>query len=239
MGGSTGRPSQATQQRVEVKWKTLRLAEATEGGYAETTVPIDELIADAVKRHLGERKPIVVYICDEEDEKTAKALDSKVFCDEKVGLALKRFVCLKGAIQTIPDDRMMAQMAKKTPIFHFYDPAGNHFNTLSGRKATSKSGFSSRVGKLWDLSFTMRLKDYTKRMGKVLDRIDKLEAEKERLSAKMERAADNPGKLKGLQREEEALTKLEEELQKDEQEILETCALKKEFLPGEESAQSE
>jgi hypothetical protein len=191
-----------------------------------------------VKNRLSEQKPIVIYICDEEDEKSEKALDSKVFCNEKIGLAMKRFTCLKGAIQSIPDERLAEKIARQTPSFHFFDPAGKPIKVLKGRQATSCSAFSGRVQALWDSSFVMKLKDYTKRMGKILDQMDKLEAEKARLTDKMDRAADNPGKLLRLQKEQEELTAEEASIGEEEQELLKGVALKPEFLPeGSESVQ--
>jgi hypothetical protein len=191
-----------------------------------------------VKSNLGERKPIVIYICDEEDEKTERALDSKIFSNEKIGVAMKRFTCLKGSIQSIPDERLADKIARQTPVFYFYDPAGEPMKVLKGKRATSTSAFSAMVGKLWDKSYVMKLKAYAKTMGQILDQLDKLEAEKERLQDKKDRAADKPAKLKQLQKEDAVLAEREKKVQEMEEELLLAAALKPEFSEeGEESAQ--
>jgi hypothetical protein len=213
------------------------MAAVTEG-YADTARPLDELLAKAVKDNLGEHTPIVIFICDEEDEKVDKALESKIFCNEKIGVAMKRFVCLKGSIQSIPDERLANKIAKQTPLFHFYDPAGKPMKVLKGKRATSTSAFSAMVSKLWDKSYVMKLKAYVKAMGRVLDAIDKLESAKERLSDKMDRAADKPAKLKQLQKEEKALAAQEQKVQEMEEELHQEACLKPEFkADGAESAQ--
>jgi len=191
-----------------------------------------------VKEHVGGHKPIVIYICDEEDEKAERALDSKIFCNEKIGLALKRFTCLKGSIQSIPDERLALKIARQTPLFYFYDPAGKPMKVLKGKRATSTSAYSAQVGKVWNTSFVMKLKVYTKKMSQVLDEICKIDAAKARLTDKMDRAADKPGKLAQLQKEEQALAKKEQKVQEMEEELLQASGLKPEFSPeGTESVQ--
>ncbi len=151
---------------------------------------------------------------------------------------MKRFVCLKGSIQSIPDERLATKIARQTPVFYFYDPAGKGLKQLKGKRATSTSAFSACVAKLWDASYVMRLKTYTKKMGQVLDQIDKVEAAKQRLSDKMDRAADKPAKLKQLQKEEKALAAQEKLVQEQEEALLQKACVKPEFTAeGTESVQ--
>ena len=204
-------------------------------GYADSGQPLEDVIKAAVEKEASAKRPLVIWLCDAEDDKTNDALEAKIFRDEKIALAMKRFTCLKGEIQTIPDERQMEKVLRQAPVFYFYDPAGNRLDQLEGRRATSRSGFSGRIEKLWDVSFEMRLKDYSKKMGHVLDRMDKLEGEKQRLTAKMDRAADNAPKLRRLQAEEAKLKEQETAIQKDEQAILDSLKVRPEFLdaPGE------
>jgi hypothetical protein len=221
---------------VKVEWKALRLAASTPG-YADSAKPVDELIQAAVKARSEARQPIVIWICDAEDDKGNINLEKKIFNDEKVGLAMKRFICLKGEIQTLPDEREAALLARKAPLFYFFDPAGEQFGkTLYGKRASSRSGFCSELEKLWDFSFSTKLKVYHKEMSKLLDRLDKLESEKTRLTSQMDRAADNPPKLAKLKKEEEELKAEEEKLEKEEQEILASVKLSPEFAKGDEQA---
>ena len=191
-----------------------------------------------MKSHLGEHKPIVIFISDEEDESTERALEGKIFCNEKIGVAMKRFVCLRGSVQSIPDGRLAEKMARQTPIFYFYDPAGKPVKELKGKRATSTSAFSAVVSKLWDLSYELKLKAYSKQMGQILDEMDKVESAKARLTDQMDRAADKPAKLRQLQQEQDELAKQEQRVQEMEAELLKSCTLKPEFTAaGEESAQ--
>jgi hypothetical protein len=219
---------------VTVEWTPLRLSETTPDGYADSSKPVDELIQNYVKK-LDDKLPVVVWICDIEDEKSNNKILGRVLCDEKVGLAMKRFVCLKAEIQSIPDERQADKLARKCPIFQFYDPAGNLFADLQGRRATSKGGFCSRVEKLWDVSFSVRLKEYVRDMSKILDKIDKIEGEKQRLERKLARAADNKRKYDALQKEREELLAKEAEIAEEEQETLEKVTLRPEFAENDES----
>jgi hypothetical protein len=221
---------------VKVEWKALRLAESTPG-YADSARPFDELIQSAVKARAEARQPIVIWICDVEDDKGNINLEKKIFNDEKVGLAMKRFICLKAELQSLPDEREAEKLMRKAPLFYFYDPAGEEFGkTLFGKRAASRSGFCSQLEKLWDHSFSTKLKDYHKLMSKLLDELDKLESEKSRLTSKMDRAADNPPKLAKLKKEEEELKAEEAKLEKEEQEILASVELNTQFRKGDEQA---
>lgn len=180
----------------------------------------------------------MIFICDEEDEKAERALESKIFSNEKIGVAMKRFTCLKGSIQSIPDERLALKIARQTPVFYFYDPAGKPMKVLKGKRATSTSAFSAQVSKLWDSSYKMKLKAYCKRMGQILDLLDKHASETDRLQDKMDRAADKPGKLAQLRKEKDELAKDEQKIQEMEQELLKASPLKAEFAPeGQESVQ--
>jgi hypothetical protein len=225
---------------VKVEWERLRLAAATPGGYADTSKPVEELIQAAVDARAKERKPCVVWLCDAEDDRKNEQLEKKLFFDEKIGLAMKRFICLRADIQAIPNDREAEKLYRKAPLFYFFDPAGKQFGrTLYGKRAASRSGFCRQLEKLWDLSFEMKLKVYSKQMGKILDELDKLEGEKNRLTGKMDRAADNPRKLEQLKKEEEALKAEEDEITAKEKEILDAVTLREEFRApdGNESVQ--
>ncbi len=226
--GPGGRTSTAAQQRIKVEWQELRLAQTVAEGYGATARPIDKLLQDVI----ASRKdvlPTVVWIYDLEAEKVNRSLETKIFQDLKVGLALKRFTCLKGNIETIPDERLAEKLRKQAPVFYFFDPAGKSFTVLKGKKGASRSRFYSTVEKLWSASFKVKLRDFAKKMTKVLDRIDKIEKEKTLLEAKMKRAEGKPGKLRGLTKQKDKLKDEEDEILADEQKLLADCKVKDEF----------
>jgi hypothetical protein len=220
---------------VRVDWRELRLAQSVAEGYGEAAPEIDELVRDAVASR-PDRLPTVVWIYDVEDEKENRLLETRVFQDLKVGVALKRFACLKGNIATIPDEAVAERLRRRSPIFLFYDPAGEPFARLEGKRATSRSGFYRVVEKLWRTSFELKLRSFTGRMTKILDRIDRLEKEKQLLAAKKSRAEGNPRKLRGIVREEDELEEEERAVLEDEEELLADCRLRKEFVSGNPEA---
>lgn len=219
---------------MKVEWKTLRLAETTGEGYAETARPIDDLIDAAVHRELSTKKPVVVWIYDVEDDKTNSNLEGSIFNDEKTALALKQFHCLKGEIQTMPDSREVEKLKRMAPIFYFYDPSGGRLDTLTGRRATSRSGVTSRIEKLWDLAYEVSLKKYARDMARILDEMEKIDNKRARLLDQIDRAADNPRKLAGLKREEDELKKQEESVLAEEREVLAGVALKTDWTAAPE-----
>ena len=229
-----GRTSTATQQRIRVEWEELRLSHSEEG-YGETALPLEDLIRNAV-RSRKEILPAVVWIYDLEDEKTQSDLETRVFADEKVGIAMKRFVCLKGSIDSIPDAKTVRALRRKAPLFYFVDPGREICYELSGRRATSRSRFYGAIEKLWRKSFDTRLRVFSKQMSEVLDRIDEVEGEKAVLEAKRARAEGNRRKLAALARDEEKLREEEEKVLEMERDVLAACQVKDEFLPSEEAA---
>ena len=123
------------------------------------------------------------------------------------------------------------------PVIRFYDPAGSQVHEMKGKRATSRSTFTTRVERLWDLSFAVRLKEYARDMGDVLDEMEKVDGDKSRLADQMERAADNPRKLAALQKELDELKAREEAVLAAEREVLAGVVLREEWLKeGEESA---
>ena len=229
--GSSGRTTTATQKRIQISWNELRLSQRVEG-YGDAARPIQDL----VKAALASRKevlPAIVWIYDLEDEKSEKSLEAKVFGDQKVALALKRFVCLKGNLETIPDGKLVRDLRRRGPVFFFYDPARNLFGTLQGKKALSKSRFYGVVQKLWGESFEMKINTFTKTMGSILDGIDRVETKKQALAAKEARAAGNSLKLAKIRRDKAKIEKEEKEVLEDEEQLLSDCKVKERYIKGE------
>lgn len=200
-------------------------------GYAEAARPLEALLHDFVASR-KDNLPVVVWIYDLEDEKGNSRLEAKIFNDLKVGIALKRFVCLKGNLDTIPDENLAKKLQRNAPYFYFFDPAGEQFAELSGKSASSRSRFYGTIEKLWTTSFDVKLRDFTSKMSKILDRIDRVEKEKEQLAAKKARAEGNPRKLRSIAQDEQELKKEEEAVLEDEQKLLADCRLREEFASG-------
>jgi hypothetical protein len=215
-----------------VTWEDLRLTKATAEGYADAATSVEAAIADVVKGR-KDRAPLVVWVFDDEDIKQNRALEAKVFSDEKVGLALGRHVCLKVDVKTVPAGKLADDLTARTPLFFFFDPAGKVRSTLEGVKATARTGFYAEVGKLWDASFAMKLSDYTRKMTAILRRIEKSEKARATLEAKRAQAGGNAAKLKAVAR---GLAKVDAEDQKilvDEQNLIASCGVKPEFAETE------
>ena len=229
--GPSGRTTQATQQRIKISWEELRLSQKVDG-YGEATAPIQDLVRNALSAR-KEVLPAIVWIYDLEDEKSEKALESKVFGDMKTALALRRFVCLKGNLETIPSGKLIRDLRKRGPVFFFFDPAKNLFSRLEGKKAISKSRFYGVVQKLWGESFDLKIRSFTKAMGGVLDEIDEVEKKKQLLATKEARAAGTAGKLAKIRREKAKIEAMEKKVLKEEEELLASCKVRDRYLKGE------
>lgn len=216
---------------MKVDWQELTLSQNVGDGYADAARPIESLLRDVVASRKA-ALPIVVWIYDLEDEKENSRLEAKIFNDLKVGIALKRFVCLKGNIETIPDENLAKQLRRQAPLFYFYDPAGAQFESLCGKQASSRSRFYGAIEKLWSASFEIKLRDFTPRMSKILDGIDRLEKEKELLEAKKARAEGNARKLRAIEADAMELKKEEDAVLAEEQALLAECRLTEQFAPA-------
>jgi hypothetical protein len=217
---------------VKVKWDELRLTKATGEGYADAATSVGTAVADVIKGR-KELAPLVVWVFDAEDLKANRALETKVFCDEKVGLALQRLVCLKVDVRTLPGGKMADDLKSRTPLFLFYNPAGKVYSELEGVKATARTGFYGQVTKLWGASFDLKLTDYSRKMTAILRRIDKNEKARTTLEAKKALAGGNAAKMKAVTR---GMAKVDAEEQKilvDEQNLIGSCKVKPEFTKPE------
>ena len=113
----------------------------------------------------SENRPTVVWFCDVSDDKTNKRIDGTICQSESTALALKRFNCYRVNVLAMPEGRLKKEYSKLTPCFLFFNPDQVPVGKpLRGRKATSLSAFTAHLESTWGRSFTMRLKDYQKKM---------------------------------------------------------------------------
>jgi len=176
----------------------------------------------------------VVWFCDVSDDKTNKRIDGTICQSESTALALKRFNCYRVNVLAMPEGRLKKEYSKLTPSFLFFNPDQAPVGKpLRGRKATSLSAFTAHLESTWSRSFTMRLKDYQKKMKCILDRYDKLDSRKQVLDKDREKLEKRPhaGKTRKLDMEEAKLEKVRTKVEQDEKAILDACALRPEFLP--------
>lgn len=188
-------------------------------------------------------KPSVVWLQDIADDKTNTKIEGTIFQNENIGLAMKRFNCFKVNVQDMPEGELKKKYMKQIG-FHFFDPAADVFGRpLVGKRASSLSGFSGAVDRVWAKSFTMRLKQYQKEMKNILDELDKIDSKKQVLDRKRQKleGKPNPSLARAIEKDEAVLAKRMEEVEETESGINERCALKADFLPeGEgESAQKD
>lgn len=184
-----------------------------------------------------DNKPTVVWFCDVADDKTNRNIDGKIFKNEPMGIALKRFNCLRVNVLELPEGDLKNEYVKLAPAFLFFDPAAEPVSKpLSGKRATSLGAFSSLVEKTWSKTFTMKFKAYKDGYTKILGLMDKADLQKTKIEKDKARLAEkpNPAKQRKLQQEEEDLKEQMAEIDKQEKELIEACALRAEFLPPEE-----
>ncbi len=228
---------------MQVNWTPLRLAEKTGGaGYGETALSVEDRIKAEFPELKANNKPSVVWLCDISDDKTMKKLDGTIFRNENVGLALKRFNCYRVNVLDMPEGKLKDKYMhkKRLPAFYFFDPAAKPVAKIEGRRAKSLSSFSRYMEKLWTASFTMKLKDYQKKMKDILDRYDKVEGRQivlDKEKARLEKRP-NPAKKRKLEAQEAKLRAQKKKIEEDEQAIFDACTLRPEFLPhGDQNAE--
>ena len=217
-----------------MQWEQATLPTTSEPGYGERALPAEELVKlDA--------RPTLVWFYSIEDEKENRSCEASVFANEKLGLALKRFRCVKIDVESITDARMRREYGSKTPAFRMIDPAGKTVATIAGKSATSLSRFRGMVTSTWRKMFTMDQGAFVKKMTKILDRLDRVTAKRTVLAAKKQRVEQRGqrAKLAAIAKDEEELAALEQEIEKDEKKVIDGCQLKAVFLEkGDELAKA-
>jgi hypothetical protein len=223
-GGLGGGRCGASSVRTRVEWQETSLPTRTEPGYGERQLPPSELAIS------GGEKALIVWFFSLEDEKANKNLETGIFADEPTALAMRMFKCVKINIDSVTDADLRGKYGN-TPTFVSMDPKGEEIALVSAKSATSRSRFKSFLTKSWTYLFEMSQKDFTKPMGKILDRLDKVSGKKTVLNAKKQRLAKrpNPAKQRALAREEAELNEIETEITRDEEAIKKSCLLKEKF----------
>ena len=178
-----------------------------------------------------------MWFCDVSDDKTNRNIDGKIFKNEPMGIALKRFNCFRVNVLDIPEGDLKEKYLKLAPAFLFFDPAVVPVSRpLSGKRATSLSAFSSQVEKTWAKTFTMQFKAYKDGYTKILGLMDKADLVKTKIDKDKARLAEkpNPAKARKVAKQGEKLKEQMAEIEKKEQDLIAACALRAEFLPPEE-----
>ena len=182
--------------------------------------------------------PAVVWFYSPADEKALKAVDGNIMQNERVGIALKKFRCFRVNVLEIPSAELRAKYERTSPSFMFFDPSGEKAAEVSGKRAMSLSGFSNMMERTWNLSFTVNLKDYSKQMTKILDRLDRLDSQRQALDRDRARLVErpNPAKQRKLASEEEELQEEMAKLTEDEKEVLTGIELRPAYRSAEEAS---
>jgi hypothetical protein len=221
-----------------VQWKILRLTEQTSGAaYGATARPVEERLKTLFPELKSDSKPALVWFQDLEDGKTIQRCEGTIFQNENVGLAMKQFNCFKVDVRGMPGGELKDKYLKMSG-FHFFDPAAEAAcNPLIGRRATSLSAFQSSMERTWDQTFTMRLKDYTKKMKNILDDFDKIDSKKQvldRKKAKLDKRP-NPALQRAIEKEQAELDEAKKQVEEDEKAIFAECTLNEKYLPEKAS----
>jgi len=179
-------------------------------------------------------QPTVVWVFDPADEQGATKINGAIFGNENVGIALKHFNCLKVNAQEIPNEELKTKYLKEVPAFYFFDPAAKPVADVSGKRASSLSGFSKLMELTWDKSFTMTLKEFSKAYKEILDAFDKLDVKQQAVTRDKQKLEEKPDpKLKKeVEAAEAEIATEKKKIEDDEKAVLEKCALKPEYLPA-------
>ncbi|MCU0727213.1 MAG: hypothetical protein MUE73_15730 [Planctomycetes bacterium] len=178
-------------------------------------------------------QPTVVWLADPTNEKVNQNIDGTIFRAEPVGIALKHFNCLKVNVQEIPDAELQKKYMKEAPAFYFFDPAAKLVANVTGKRANSLSGFTKLMEATWDKSFTMTLKEFSKKYKEILDSFDKIDVKQQAVTRDKQKLEEkpNPQLKREVETAEAEIAAEKAKVEQDEKKILESCALRPEFQP--------
>ncbi len=214
--------------RVDVDWKDLNLTQKVAEGYGAAARPLPDVIQDVVAAR-KDKLPVLVWFCRPDQSKQNTLIEEKVFGDEKIAIAMKKFVCLQGNVSNVPAGKLKTALTKSTPALYLYDPAGKSFQELTGSTAASSKKVYAAVKALWEKSFKTKLRDFTRKITGILDKLEKIEAKLITVEIKRSRARGSKSRLKACDREEAKLEKEEKKLNEDEAKLLADVKLKDDF----------
>lgn len=166
------------------------------------------------------------------------AINSKVFQNERVGIAMKKFRCYRVNVEEIGNRELREEYLRTAPSFLFFDPAGDAVAELKGKRASSLSTFSACVEKTWNQSFTVRMKPYIKQITEILTRLDKLNGSVQIQEQAEARQDSKPNALKQrkLEAQAEELRAEREAILADEREVLASVELRSRYRPAEQAS---
>ena len=185
-------------------------------------------------------QPSIVWFQDISDDQTIKKIDGAIMGNEKVGIALKRFNCFRVNVLDLPEGEMKKKHLKELPAFYFFTPDAKMAKKVNGKRATSLSSVNKLIEYVWNQSFDMSIKQYSKKMKGVLDAFDSADIaqqKNDRLQAKVDEGG-NPSLERKLKAQKEVVAAMMKEIEEMEREILESCKLKPKFLPEETAEDS-
>ncbi|MEN8151372.1 MAG: hypothetical protein ABFS86_16265 [Planctomycetota bacterium] len=183
----------------------------------------------------ADSRPAVVWVYRPDDDRVNTNCEANIFNNEGVGIAMKKFRTLRVNWHDIPTETLQEEY-KRTPAFFFFDPTGKLVTKSQGKKVDSLSTFSKALDTTWRKSFNGKLRDYQKKMTKILDRLDRVDGRQQVLEQSRARLAakPNPRKQRALDKEDAELGKQLEAIQKDEQKLLASVVVRPEHLPAED-----
>jgi hypothetical protein len=192
-----------------VTWEQVRPSRTPHDG--ESPASLEDLLTALVKSKTDGKQPVVVWVCDTSATRVNQKLKEWIFDDELLGIALNRVRCLEITLGSIPDEKLKEAVKKKLPLFSFHDPAGARTDRLEGKDAKSTLSFSKALEKLWNASYDLKFREFSRKMLSILDRFDKLQKIKRKSKAK-------------------TVKKVEDKILEDERKLLAKCTLKKKYV---------
>jgi hypothetical protein len=143
---------------------------------------------------------------------------NQVFQNEPIALSLRKLRCVRIDISSVTDPELKAEYGK-TPSLRLIDPKGVCLGKVDGKgQIIALPKVSGLIKKGWSKMFTMSQGSFVRKMTKILDGYD-------RINAKRTQTSRNDG------RKLDKLASDEDKLRKQEDEVLTACALKKTYLP--------
>lgn len=182
-----------------------------------------------------------MWLTDPTDDKTIQKIDGAIMRNEAVGIGLKRFDCYRVDVMGMPEGELKDKYLRACPAFFFFDPAGQYVKDVSGKKATSLSGFNRLMEYTWDKSFTMSLKAFGKGYKGILDAFDKMDVQQQNVARKRQKLDErpNPAEKARLDKETAELEEMKKQIEEDEKALFDECKLRPDYLPADQAEDQE
>lgn len=145
--------------------------------------------APARAKGLDAKKPICVYVCDNDDSDEQKKLETLTFKAEKVALAMKAYRTVRMDSAQIAADPLLADQGKESPRLLLINPVDGKVHVLEKNKLSAAAIFNA-LENVSDKFYVQRLEKTVKSHLELLTDQDQLANRAKQLNLDLARAGE-------------------------------------------------